>query len=79
MDTTATQTIIINALTQYGASVLVIITATLAIGLAYLVFRFGWKKTKSSLDGGMVFKDNMERSAYNRGLALNKRDNLFQD
>jgi len=79
MDTTATQTIITNALTDYGVAVLAILTAILTLGVAYLVFRFGWKKTKASLDGGMVFRDDMERQAYNRGLALNKRDGLLQD
>jgi len=52
MDTTATQTIILSALSQYGVSVLAILGAVLTLGLAYLVFRFGWKSTKNALDGG---------------------------
>ena len=33
----------------FGGAVLVIITATVGLGVAYLAFRFGWKKVKSSL------------------------------
>jgi len=78
MDTSDTQAVIINALADWGTAVLAIITATLAIGLAYLVFRFGWKKTKSALNSGepTVFRDSMERNAFNRGKALNKRDGV---
>lgn len=50
MTASATQALITGAVTDFGASVLVIITATLAIGLAYLVFRFGWRKLKMELN-----------------------------
>jgi len=51
MDYTDTLAIISSAITQYGLSVLAIITSILAIGLAYLVFTFGWYKLKVVLDG----------------------------
>jgi len=49
MTASATQALITGAVSSFGTAVLAIITATLAIGLAYLVFRFGWKKVKGSL------------------------------
>lgn len=49
MTASATQSLITGAVTDFGAAVLVIITATLAIGLAYLVFKFGWGRVKRSL------------------------------
>jgi len=49
MTASATETLITGTLTTFGASVLVILTAVIAIGVAYLVFRFGWKKVKGSL------------------------------
>jgi hypothetical protein len=50
MNTTQTQSLIIDTLTTFGNSVLVILTAVIGIGVAYLVFRFGWRKVKMSLD-----------------------------
>jgi hypothetical protein len=49
MTASATETLITGAVTTFGGSVLVIITATLAVGLAYLVFKFGWGRVKRSL------------------------------
>lgn len=49
MTASATQALVTDTLTDFGASVLVIITAVIGIGLAYLVFRFGWRKVKGSL------------------------------
>jgi len=44
MDFTDTQNIIITTITDFGLSVLAIITSVLVIALAYLVFKFGWNK-----------------------------------
>jgi len=33
---------------DYGASLIVILGAVIGIGVAYLVFRFGWRKVKGS-------------------------------
>lgn len=49
MTASATQAVITSTLSDFGASVLVILTAVIAIGVAYLVFRFGWRKIKGSL------------------------------
>jgi len=49
MTASATESLVTSTLSTFGASVLVIITATIGIGLAYLVFRFGWRKVKGSL------------------------------
>lgn len=48
MTASATQALITGALTDYGGALIVILGAVLTIGVAYLVFRFGWKKVKGS-------------------------------
>jgi len=40
--------IIGNAFYLFGASLVTILTAVIAIGVAYLVFRFGWRKVKGA-------------------------------
>jgi len=49
MTYTAMQTLVTDNLATFGGAVAVILTATIAVGLAYLVFRFGWRKVKGSL------------------------------
>jgi len=49
MSASSTQTLITDGLTTFGTSVLAILGAVLVIGIAYLVFRFGWRKIKGSL------------------------------
>jgi len=49
MTASATQALIVDTVGDFGVSVLAIITATIAIGLAYLVFKFGWGRVKKSL------------------------------
>lgn len=49
MTASATQALVTTAVTDYGASVLVILGAVIGIGVAYLVFRFGWGRVKSAL------------------------------
>jgi len=49
MTASATQALVTDTLADFGGSVLVILTAVIGIGLAYLVFRFGWRKVKGSL------------------------------
>ena len=49
MTASATQTLITGALTDFGGALLVILGAVLTIGVAYLVFRVGWKKVKGSM------------------------------
>ena len=33
---------------DFGGALLAILTAVIGIGVAYLIFRFGWKKVKGS-------------------------------
>jgi len=49
MTASATQALATGTLTTYGGAVLVIITAVIGVGVAYLVYRFGWRKVKGSL------------------------------
>jgi hypothetical protein len=49
MTASATEALVTGTLTTFGSSVLVILTAVIGIGVAYLVFRFGWRKVKGSL------------------------------
>jgi len=37
-----------GAFYTYGASLVTILTAVIGIGVAYLVFRFGWRKVKGA-------------------------------
>jgi len=45
---TSSTAIITGALTDYGTALLVILTAVIGIGVAYLVYRFGWRRVKGS-------------------------------
>jgi len=51
MTAIAIQGVILSTLGLWGSAVFTILTAVIGIGLAYLVFRFGWNKVKSSLYG----------------------------
>jgi len=48
MTASAMQTLVTTTLSDYGTALLAILGATIAIGVAYLVFRFGWRKVKGS-------------------------------
>lgn len=37
-----------NAFYLFGTSLVTVLTAVIGIGVAYLVFRFGWRKVKGS-------------------------------
>jgi len=43
------QGLITDAFTDFGGAVLVILGAMLTIAVAYLVFKFGWRKVKGSI------------------------------
>jgi hypothetical protein len=49
MNSSSTQLLITDGLTTFGTAILVIIASTLTIGIAYLLFRNGWKMLKNSL------------------------------
>ena len=78
MDISDISTLIVSLVTTFGGAVLVIITATVALGVAYLAFRFGWSKVKTTVGvfPPTQFKDSMERDAFNRGHLLNRRDGI---
>jgi len=57
-----TQNTILNSLIDWGSSVFAIISVVIGIGLAYLVFRFGWRKTKMSLGGYLDAKADRTHS-----------------
>ena len=38
-------------LTQFGLAVFAILTAVIAVGLAYLIYYYGWRAIKNSLMG----------------------------
>jgi len=46
MNSGSTQTLILNALSDYGLALLGILGAVILIGVGYLVFRIGWGKVK---------------------------------
>lgn len=74
MDIISTTAIVTGLVTLFGGAVLIIISASTTLGVAYLAFRFGWSKFKTSLGSG----DSMYRSAMARGRILNRRDNILQ-
>jgi len=49
MTLTAIETLITDTLTDFGASVLVILTAVIGLAIAYVAFRFGWNKVRGSI------------------------------
>jgi uncharacterized membrane protein YgaE (UPF0421/DUF939 family) len=48
MNATVASGIITSALGDYGTALVTILTAVIGIGVAYLIFRFGWRKVKGS-------------------------------
>lgn len=52
MTASSTTAVILGGVADFSGAVFVIISAALGIGLAYLVFLFGWSKVKTSLDAG---------------------------
>lgn len=49
MTLAAVQTLITDTASDFGLGVLAVITVTIGIGVAYLLFRFGWGRVKKSL------------------------------
>jgi len=48
MTSASTTALILEAFTDYGIALIAILGAVIGIGLAYLVFRFGWRRVKGS-------------------------------
>jgi len=49
MTTASTTALITDAFADFGTAVLTILGLVIGMGLAYLVYRFGWRKVKGSL------------------------------
>jgi len=49
MSTSSVVSLIQSQVTDLGTAVLTILTAVIGLGLAYLVFKFGWRKVKGSV------------------------------
>lgn len=49
MTSTATFGLVSGAFTSLGTAMLTILGLVLGIGVAYLVFKFGWRKVKGSV------------------------------
>lgn len=50
MTATAIQNLITTTLTDFGSTVIVVLTAVIGVSVAYLAFKFGWLKVQNSLD-----------------------------
>jgi uncharacterized membrane-anchored protein YhcB (DUF1043 family) len=48
MDAGTMTTLVTTTLTTYGTALVTILGAVIGIGVAYLIFRFGWRKVKGS-------------------------------
>jgi hypothetical protein len=57
MDVSTIQTIVLANLAVYGTAAFAIIIATVGVGVAYLIFRFGWSSIQISLDTGFSVRD----------------------
>ncbi len=49
MSSTTAEALVTTTLTTFGASAIVILTAVIGVGVAFLIFRFGWRKVKGSM------------------------------
>lgn len=49
------QNLIMDTLIQWGISVFAIISSVIIIGLAYLIFRYGWNFTKNLFEPGFIY------------------------
>jgi phosphate/sulfate permease len=49
MNAAAITTLVTDTIGDFSSSALTIVTAVIAVGLAFLLFRWGWKKVKGSM------------------------------
>ncbi len=49
MTASSTEALVTTTLSTFGSSALVILTAVIGVGVAFLIFRFGWRKVKGSM------------------------------
>ncbi len=70
MNVASIQALITSSLSTFGVSVLVIITAVIAVGVAYFIFKFGWSRVKTALgtsEIGSFYAPKGKGKPYNRG------------
>jgi hypothetical protein len=73
MSTTTALALVTGAVTDFGAGVLAVLTATIVLGVGYLVFRFGWRKTRGARGGEKLralVRDALRVSGTMRGASL---------
>jgi len=73
MNDTNTLNVILSTLSTFGEKVLIIITATVGIGLAYLVFSYGWQRIKFSMSVREGMSDADDRPNFWKGERMGKR------
>lgn len=49
MSTSSAVALVTGAVGDYGAAVLTILTAVLGLAVAYLAFKFGWRKIRGAV------------------------------
>jgi len=49
MSTSTATSLITGAVTDVGTAMLAVLTAVLVVAVGYLVFKFGWRKTKGAV------------------------------
>jgi len=69
MSATTTTTLILSSVGDYGVALIAILTAVIGIGLAMLVFRFGWSAILVSASEGGV----LDRSQAIHDFAMGER------
>jgi len=77
MTASTAETLVTGTLTTFGSSVLVILTAVIGIGVAYLIFRFGWYKIQSSL--GSYGESKREQAWLSRQPRDKERDRFHSE
>jgi len=48
INSTTAKDLIVSALQDYGAAILIILTAIVTLAVGYLTFKFGWHKVKTA-------------------------------
>jgi len=48
MNASTTRALIVDAIQDFGAEMLLVLGAVIVVGLGFLVFRIGWRKAKGS-------------------------------
>jgi len=52
MDLTSISTLMTGTLSDFGDQVLIVLTATIGVAIAYFLFKFAWRAITRSVSGG---------------------------